>query len=72
MPGRREGIKDMVDVNSLCGRWAVAIGAALVMATPAQAEVSFLDHRNKLITLEAPPERCGLCQARCKAGFAAP
>ena len=40
------------------GRWTAAIAAALVVAMPAaQAEVTFLDHRGKLIALEAPPQR---------------
>src|SRR4029434_11128207 len=41
------------------GRWMAAIVAALVAAaSAAQAtEVNFLDHRGKLITLEAPPQR---------------
>jgi iron complex transport system substrate-binding protein len=40
------------------GRWTAAIAAALVVAMPAaQAEVTFLDHRGKLIELEAPPQR---------------
>ena len=39
-------------------RWAVAISVALLAAVPAaQAEVTFLDHRGKLIALEAPPQR---------------
>ena len=40
-------------------RWALAIAAAAIVATTpaAQAEVNFLDHRGKLITLEAPPQR---------------
>ena len=49
----------MVDVGLRSrGRWAAAIGTALLSAAPAaQAEVNFLDHRGKLITLEAPPQR---------------
>jgi iron complex transport system substrate-binding protein len=40
------------------GRWAAAIGVALLAAAPAaQAEVTFLDHRGKLIELKAPPQR---------------
>ena len=40
------------------GRWTAAIAAALVVAVPAaRAEVTFLDHRNKEIVLETPPEK---------------
>jgi iron complex transport system substrate-binding protein len=40
------------------GRWAAAVVAALLTTTlAAQAEVSFLDHRNKLIVLESPPKK---------------
>ena len=49
----------MVDLKLRAfGRWTAAIAAALVVAVPAaQAEVTFLDHRGKLIELEAPPQR---------------
>jgi iron complex transport system substrate-binding protein len=40
------------------GRWIAVIAATLVVAAPAaQAEVTFLDHRGKLIEFEAPPQR---------------
>ena len=49
----------MVDLKlQAFGRWTAAIAAALVVAMPAaQADVTFLDHRGKLIALEAPPQR---------------
>jgi iron complex transport system substrate-binding protein len=49
----------MVDLKlRALGRWTAAITAALVVALPAaQAEVTFLDHRGKLIELQAPPQR---------------
>jgi iron complex transport system substrate-binding protein len=40
------------------GGWAAAGAAALLTSTlAAQAEVSFLDHRNKVIVLESPPQK---------------
>ena len=49
----------MVDLRLRArGCWTAAIAAALVVAMPAaQADVTFLDHRGKLIELEAPPQR---------------
>jgi iron complex transport system substrate-binding protein len=49
----------MIDMGlRMYGRWTAAIAAALVVAMPAaQAEVTFLDHRGKLVVLEAPPQR---------------
>ena len=48
----------MMDFGSRAGRWMAVLAAALVAAVPAaQADVTFLDHRGKLITLKAPPQR---------------
>jgi iron complex transport system substrate-binding protein len=48
----------MMDAGRRMRRWAAAIGVAVLTAAPAaQAEVTFLDHRGKLIELKEPPQR---------------
>src|SRR5688500_14536213 len=50
----------MVDMRLRArGRWTAAIAVALVAAASAGegAEVELLDHRGKVIALEAPPQR---------------